>query len=484
MEIKNPMLLNDEQDTIIALCSPRGSGAIAILRLSGQNALTIANHMAKLSSNNPLATQTSHTIHHGYVVTNQQTDAEIIDEVLFLIMKAPKTFTGQDTVEINCHNNPFIINQIIECAINHGAREAKPGEFTKRAYLNGKIDLLQAEAINDLIHAQSEAALKASLSQKKGSLSQLMHSIEQEILMLLTLTEASFEFLEEEQQDIALHEMLNNKMAYILNTITSLKDQFNKQHVIRDGIRIAIIGNVNAGKSTLFNALANKNRAIISNIAGTTRDSIEYSIVQDGIFWQLIDTAGLRTTDDIIEQQGIERSLDEAKTADIILLVCDGSIPLQPEEKAFYKNVCQTYDKKIILVINKQDLVTQASNDLLVRDGALHLLTTIGSIIPTIQVSSKENYGISELKNLIKDKINHLFNEHTSPYLLNQRHMILLTTLENKLKGIASGSLESLEYELVAYLLRDILEDIAEITGKNASEKILTTVFSTFCIGK
>ncbi len=477
MEIKNQAMLSNEQDPIVALCTPQGSGAIAIIRLSGSNAIEIADAFAQLSSGQFLKTQASHTIHHGYVIDKQLNPHELVDEVLFLLMKSPKTFTGQNTVEINCHNNPFIINRILQCAIKMGARQAKPGEFTKRAYLNEKIDLLQAEAIRDLIHAPSEEALKASLAQSKGSLSHQIKQLEQEILMLLTLTEASFEFLEEELQDIAFHQTIKDKMISVQKTVRTLKATFNEQQVIRDGIRIAILGHVNAGKSTLFNALANKNRAIVSDIAGTTRDSIEYNIVEDGIFWQLIDTAGLRSTQNTIEQQGIERSFDEAKRADIILLIFDGSKPLTPEELSFYDNFYKNHHKKIIVVNNKSDLP-------IINNNVLKQQLDILNISNPFMVSAKECSGIDTLKKTIKDKINLFFKQYTSPYLLNQRHIILLTELDNKLKFIADSYLDSLEYELVAYQLRNLLEQIAEMTGKQASEEILNTVFSTFCIGK
>lgn len=476
METKNHSMLTNEREAIVALCTAQGSGAIAMLRLSGDNAIAVADEIAQLSSQRKLVDQPSHTIHHGYLVDRHQQPEELVDEVLFLLMKAPRTFTGQDTVEINCHNNPFIINRIIACAIRAGARQAKPGEFTKRAYLNEKIDLLQAESIRDLIHASSEEGLKAALAQSKGSLSAHIKLLEQEVVMLLTLAEASFEFLEEEQQDIAFHKTILDKITVIQTMVADLKNRFNDQQVIRDGVRIALIGHVNAGKSTLFNKLANKDRAIVSEMAGTTRDSIEYSIVQDGIFWQLIDTAGLRTTNDHIEQLGIERSLDEAVRADIILMVIDGSRTLSEEEMQFYGKLLSSHEKKIITVITKRDLVDQCQNH------STQLAAM--NITNPIYVSAHTNVGISALLESIHATISVFFQQHRSPYLLNQRHVAILTEVQNKLQFIALNFLESLEYELVAYHLRTLLEHLAEMTGKQTSEEILNTVFSTFCIGK
>ena len=253
-----------DDQTIIAQCTPRGSGAIALLRISGINAIEVTAHIAKLTGQKTLLDAVTHTIHYGSIVESNGT---IIDNVLFLIMRAPKTFTGQDTVEITCHNNQFIIEQIIALAIANGARVAQEGEFTKRAVLNGKIDLVQAEAINELIHAQTQMALKQSLSQLNGSLSNWLVSIEQELLKALALSEASFEFLDEEME---FAPQISAMITHVMGTITEIKKTYNQQQQIRQGIRVAIIGSVNAGKSSLFNALLNQNRAIVTAIAGTT----------------------------------------------------------------------------------------------------------------------------------------------------------------------------------------------------------------------
>jgi tRNA modification GTPase len=338
----------DEQ-TIIAQCTPRGSGALALLRISGINAIEIINPIAKLPSNKSLLTADTHTIHYGSIVDS---NGAVIDHVMFLLMKAPKTFTGQDTVEITCHNNQFIIETIIEHAIAHGARLAQQGEFTKRAVINGKIDLVQAEAINELIHAQTQLALKQSLAQLKGSLTQWLASIEQELIKALALSEASFEFLDEEME---FAPQISSMIAHIQKTITEIKKTYNQQQQIRQGIRVAIIGCVNAGKSSLFNALLNQERAIVTAIAGTTRDAIEAGVYKNGNYWTLVDTAGLRQTDDIIEQEGIARSFKEAHKADIIILAYDSGRELSAEEYAVCQEIVQQYPNKIINVLTKVD---------------------------------------------------------------------------------------------------------------------------------
>lgn len=383
-------------------------------------------------------------------------------------MRAPNTFTGDNTVEITCHNNSFIIEAIIAIAIKAGAQIAQNGEFTKRAVLNNKIDVIQAEAIHDLIHANTQQALKQSLSQLQGSFSHWIATIEKELIKALAFSESSFEFLDEENMNFS--ETIKEIVAHILCTIAALKKTFNQQQQIREGIRIAIIGSVNVGKSSLFNALLNKDRAIVTNIAGTTRDVIEAGLYKDGNYWTVIDTAGLRQTNDIIEHNGIQRSHEEAHKADIILLVIDGSQSMSMSEEAVYRDLYDTYQQKIIIIKNKTDLPDKKNN--------------IFDDVPKIAISSKNKSCISNVEDAIKTKIMSLFQSIESPYLLNKRHYVLLISLEKQLNEIMNMLDGTVEYELVSYHLNDALATISELTGKTISEAGMDAVFREFCVGK
>ena len=477
------ILLTRDEEPIIALCTPRGSGAIAVIRISGSRASgsrtigsgvsKIVDKISKLSSGKKLQELSSHTIHHGHIVN--PTSSEIVDEVLFFLMNGPKTFTGQDTIEISCHNNHFIIEEIITHAISCGARLAKPGEFTKRAFLNKKVDLVQAEAIHDVITAQTELALRKSMAQLHGSFSEYISKIEQSLLEILTFAEASFEFLDEEQRDLDFDKNVKNKFVSLQKKLVIAKQNFNQQQRIKEGVRFAIIGSVNVGKSTLFNALLKKNRAIVTDIAGTTRDSIEASLYKDGNFWLLIDTAGLRQTGDVIEKEGIERSLREAEQADIILLVCDPQTIEFDQQMHLYKDIFEKYQKKVIVVLNKIDESSDKKAERIIKDSFKDTV---------ILVSAKNKTGIEEVEKQIQDKIQEIFKQLRSPFLLNQRQFHLVSELEIKMKAVEKESSSTVHYELVAHHVRDMLEHLSELTGKDVSEQVLDNVFSKFCIGK
>ncbi|GMU19123.1 MAG: tRNA modification GTPase MnmE [Candidatus Babeliales bacterium] len=488
----------DEQ-TIIAQCTPRGSGAIALLRISGTDAILIADAIARLASGKKLAALTSHTIHYGSIMDQ---NGNRVDSVLFLLMHGPRTFTGQDTVEITCHNNPFIIEEIISLAICAGARLAQEGEFTKRAVINGKIDLVQAEAINELIHAQTQMALKQSLAQLSGSFSSWLAGIELELMKALAFCQASFEFLDEE---IELGVQISTMITGIKQSIAEIKKTFNQQQQIRQGVRIALIGSVNAGKSSLFNALLNQQRAIVNAQAGTTRDSIEAGLYKNGNFWTLVDTAGLRQTQDIIEQEGIRRSFEEAHKADIILLAHDSTRELNEEEKSVYTQLQEKYASKIILVMTKCDHLVSPTLKLRRTETPLNekqlpsaetlcegweqnslvrrSLSEDGS--RTIHVSSKTKNNIDTLEQLIQQKITSLFADIASPFLLNQRQYNLLLALENKLNDIQTMlRSQQIAYELLSIHLNDAIAHLAELSGKEISETSMDMVFREFCVGK
>lgn len=459
------MLYGISSEAIIAQCTPQGNGAIALLRLSGSNAFEIADKISKLANRKVISQQQTHTIHYGWVIDK---DGNHIDQLLFLVMRAPHTFTGDDTIEITCHNNPFIIQNIIQAALRNGARLAQEGEFSRRAVGNNKIDVVQAEAINDLIHANTQLALKQSLSQLEGSLTHWVTTVEKQLIKALALSEASFEFLDEENMEFntQIKEIIDTVQA----TIDDLKKSFNQQQQIRNGIRIAIIGSVNAGKSSLFNALLNQERAIVTSIAGTTRDVIEAGLYKNGNYWTLIDTAGLRTTDDIIEQMGIIRSKQEAQKADIILLVFDGSQTLSNAECSVYQELMDTYADKIIIITNKADLPQQPNQ------------VINNQIIYSVCTADKNS--INPIENAIQDKINSLFSSISSPFLLNQRHYNNLLTLQADLQSIHNLLGEKTSYELVSFHLQQALSHLSELTGKTISEAGMDAVFREFCVGK
>lgn len=453
-----------DDQTIIAHCTPKGSGALALLRISGAEARTITSAMSKLPNKKTVISVESHTIHYGWVL---DINGDRVDQVMFIIMDGPATFTGQDVVEITCHNNQFIIDTIIETAIHHGARIAQEGEFTKRAVLNKKIDLLQAEAINDVIHAQTPRALKASLSQLKGSLSSWSAEIERELVRILALSEASFEFIDEE---ITFDEQIRAALKSVRSMVTNIKKTYSHQQQIKQGFRIALLGSVNAGKSSLFNALLDKQRAIVTDKAGTTRDVIEGSLYKDGLYWTIVDTAGLRTTDDVIEQEGIKRSFDEAQTADVIILVYDGTRSLTDEEHIIYERLLKLYPNKIIIVENKIDQKQPNIHQL----NAEHVL----------RISAHLPHTITLLENTLEKKIYNLSSHMDAPFLLNKRQFSLLIELERKLRYIETILNGPIQYEILSCHLNDAIAHLSELTGKSVSERGMDAVFKEFCVGK
>lgn len=470
-----------DEDTIIAQATPQGKGAIALLRLSGKNCFEIVNKISKLLSKDKIDQVPSHTIKYGWILDQNN---QHIDQVLFSIMKNPKTFTGEDTVEITCHNNPFIIEAIINQALFYGARIAQEGEFTRRAIQNGKLDLIQAESINELINSQTQLALKKSLSQVEGSFSHKINDWEKIILKALAFCQASFEFLDEE---IDFAPQIKKNLEELVQDIINIDRTFNQQQHIKQGIRIALIGSVNSGKSSLFNILLGHPRAIVTDQPGTTRDTLEAGLYKNGNYWTLIDTAGLRTTKDIIEQEGIRRSFLEAQKADIILLIFDSSRKITEAENLVYKELIKNFYNKIIIIKNKADLPQALSNPELETDNIIISASTC-----TDSRNSGSKYSDSDLKKNIliieeeiSKKISILFETLESPFLLNKRQFNIINTLKQKIQNIIL-MLENtnVQYELVAYHLQDALEHSAELTGKSITEDAMDKIFKEFCVGK
>ena len=463
------MFLEQGSQTIIAQCTPQGSGAIALLRLSGEGAIEIASSFASLASGKKLSSVQSHTVHYGSVLDEHD---KVVDQVMFIVMYGPRSFTGENVVEITTHNNQFIIQKVIEGAIFYGARMAQQGEFARRAVLHNKIDLIQAESINELIHANTQLALKKSLSQLEGSFSSWVAEIENKLIHALALSESSFEFIEDET--VSFKEQIKKIIDEVLSFITDLKKNFDQQQQIREGIRIAIVGSVNAGKSSLFNSLLKKDRAIVTNIAGTTRDSIEAGLYRNNNYWTLIDTAGIRQTDDIVEKHGIEKSFKEAQVADIVLLVIDGARAITLQEKEFYDDMYAKYQSKIIVIQSKADL------------GVMNIDFNCSSML---RVSDQDVESIQKVEEKISEKISNLFKDFTSPFLLNKRQFNAVLSLENKLNDVSKlflrgNGLSDPDYEIVSFHLNDAIACSSELTGKSISEAGMDAVFKNFCVGK
>ncbi|MBI2352833.1 tRNA uridine-5-carboxymethylaminomethyl(34) synthesis GTPase MnmE [Candidatus Dependentiae bacterium] len=458
------------QQTIIAQCTPRGSGAIALIRLSGVDAVCSVDQLCKLLGGKKLSEQKSHTIHFGYVVDEK---GDKIDQVLFLLMRAPHTFTGQDVVEITCHNNQFLIEAIIDRAIACGVRLAGPGEFSQRAVQEGKIDLVQAEALHDLINAQTAESLKYSLAQLQGTFSSFLSEIEQAVIEMIVFCEASFEFLDEEGIEFSAE--LKIKIDELMVKIKGLLSSYSKQQYIKQGVKIVLAGATNVGKSSLFNCLINHKRSIVTEIAGTTRDSIEFGLYKKSGYITFVDTAGIRNAVDRIEQEGIRRSFDEVAKADIILLVIDDSLLSIQEQVIDYQNLLQKYASKIILVQNKID-----------RDSCVDVrnILSMSQDNSFVQVSAQENSNIDKLHYMIDEKIEALKGSGQIICLLNQRHYNLLSAFLKQLEEIACMLRQPIDYELVSYHLREALQLLSEVSGRSVSESVLEQVFKSFCVGK
>jgi tRNA modification GTPase len=459
------MIYSDDA-TIVAQCTAQGSGALALIRVSGDSACAIVAAMSRLADSQILTQVPSHTVHYGSVIDAYGRD---IDTVLFIVMHGPRTFTGQNTVEITCHNNPFIVHAIVARAVACGARLAQNGEFTKRAVLNGKIDLLQAESVNELIHASTQQALKASLAQLQGTLSHALNSLEKQLIKALALSEASFEFIDEE--DLQFGATIEEIVSSVLLTIGELKQSFSVQQQLRDGVHVALVGSVNAGKSSLFNALLGADRAIVSTIPGTTRDVVQAGLYRDGVHYTFADTAGLRSTDDGIEKLGIERSHQQALKADLVLLIVDGSRALTGQEMESYNDLLAWYASKIIMVYTKQDLPQQQSN-------------FYSASAPLLSVSATTGYNLEALKKIITTKVAALLAVAQSPFLLNQRHYTLLTGLESALHEVKKLLSAEIHYEILSHHLKEAVALCAELTGKSISEAAMDAIFREFCVGK
>ncbi|HMK25827.1 MAG TPA: tRNA uridine-5-carboxymethylaminomethyl(34) synthesis GTPase MnmE [Chitinophagaceae bacterium] len=453
------------EDTIVALATPPGVGAIGIIRLSGKNSFQIIN---QLFPSKDLNKEPSHTLHVGFI----REDGNDIDEVVVSLFKNPKSYTGEDVVEISCHGSPYVQQQVINACIKRGARLAKPGEFTQRAFLNGKLDLTQAEAVADLIASNTSASQKAALHTIRGGFSENLRSLRERLIRFSALIELELDF---SQEDV---EFADRKQLYALIdelavSTGALVNSFRLGNVIRNGVSVAIIGKPNAGKSTLLNSLLNENRAIVSEIAGTTRDTIEELINIDGILFRLIDTAGIRKhSTDIIEGFGIERSREKIKTADVVLYLFDAGTETVDE----LKNQVSEFGEmeiKYLLVANKIDETGEAM--------AKEKFSGIGNVI---FISAKQHLHTEVLKCSMVDAVLQGEVQTENTIITNARHYHALKEVERSLTDIKKGLDDKLPGDLLALDIRRCLHYLGEITGEITNEDQLDYIFSKFCIGK
>ncbi len=460
MSVKN----TNWEDTIVALATPPGVGAIGVIRLSGNKSFPIIN---ELFPSKDLGKEPSHTLHVGYIRDN----GEDMDEVVVSLFKNPKSYTGEDVVEISCHGSPFVQQRVIEACIKRGARLAKPGEFTQRAFLNGKLDLTQAEAVADLIASNTSASQKAALHTIRGGFSENLRSLRERLIRFSALIELELDFSQEDVE-FADRDQLYALIGELTTSTTDLVNSFRLGNVIKNGVSVAIIGKPNAGKSTLLNTLLNEDRAIVSHIPGTTRDTIEEVINIDGILFRLIDTAGIRQhTGDTIESAGIERSLEKMKMADLVLYVFDAG----DEKSEVGRRRSELVSKQInfLLVVNKIDVTGE--------DQAKKKFEDIEQVV---LISAKKHLHTEVLKERMVDKVLQGEVQAENTIITNARHYHALKEVERSLTDIKNGLDNMLPGDLLSLDIRRCLHYLGEITGEITNEDQLDYIFSKFCIGK
>lgn len=463
-------MANSENDTIAAISTPVGEGGISIIRISGEDAVVVAKRLYRGSKD--LAQVASHTINYGHIV-DPDTGAEV-DEVMVSVMRAPHTYTCEDVVEINCHGGLLATNRILQLVLSYGARMAEPGEFTKRAFLNGRIDLSQSEAVMDLIRAKTDKSMKVALNQLDGDLSRLIRHLRQDILDVLAQVEVNIDYPEYDAVEEMTTKMLKEKALDIQQRIQALLKTAKQGKVLREGLATAIIGRPNVGKSSLLNTLLHEDKAIVTDVAGTTRDVIEEYVNVDGVPLKLIDTAGIRDTDDTVEKIGVERSKRALDAADLILLLIDSSAPLTAEDCEL---LTATQGKQRIVILNKTDLPRQVDLD------ELKKLTDGDALIET---SIVKHEGMDQLGQQISKMF---FNEgiessQNNVMVTNARHIGLLhqanAALSDVLKGINAG----MPVDLVQIDMTRCWDLLGEITGDSYQDELLDQLFSQFCLGK
>ena len=445
-------------DTIVAISTALGEGAISIIRVSGEDAISIVNNIFK---GKDLSKVASHTINYGHIIYKD----EIIDEVLVSVMKAPKTYTKEDIIEINTHGSIAVVNKIMEILLLSGCRLAEPGEFTKRAFLNGRIDLTEAEGVMDLINSETELTRKMAVNEISGKVSKLITDLRDNIVALISNIEVNIDYPEYEDIEVVTINKIKTEVKYMKEKLLEILKLSEDGKGLKDGIKTVILGKPNVGKSSLLNALLEEDKAIVTDVKGTTRDIVEGNIIVGGVKLNLIDTAGIRESNDVVEKIGIEKSLNLIDEAELVLLVLDGSEELTEEDKFLLD---KTKDKKRIVIMNKDDL---ESNNTYNKD--------------VIKISAKAGIGIEKIKERIKELFNvGAFLSKNLTFFTNVRQITLLKSAIESLEEVEKGINEQMEIDMIEIDLKLVWEKLGDIIGANYTEELIDNLFSRFCLGK
>ncbi|MFH0346714.1 tRNA uridine-5-carboxymethylaminomethyl(34) synthesis GTPase MnmE [Bacillus sp. SW14] len=458
-------------DTIAAISTPMGEGAIAIVRLSGPEAIQIADKMYKGPKGKTLSSVESHTIHYGHIV--DRPSDRVVEEVMVSVLKAPRTFTREDVIEINCHGGIVTVNQVLQLALREGARLAEPGEFTKRAFLNGRIDLSQAEAVMDLIRAKTDRAMNVAMNQMEGRLSALVRRLRSEILETLAHVEVNIDYPEYDDVEEMTHQLLVEKATAVKKEIEALLRTSEQGKILREGLSTVIIGRPNVGKSSLLNSLVHEAKAIVTDIPGTTRDVIEEYVNVRGVPLRLVDTAGIRETEDIVERIGVERSRQVLKEADLILLVLNYSEELSEEDVKLFEAV---EGMDVIVIMNKTDL--EAKID-------IERVRELAKGRPVVTTSLLKEEGINDLEEAIQSLFyTGAIESGDLTYVSNTRHISILQQAKSAIEDALSGIEQDVPIDMVQIDLTRCWELLGEIIGDAVHESLIDQLFSQFCLGK
>ena len=455
-------------DTIAAIATAMSNSGIGIVRISGDEALEVADRIfVSKKGNKKVSEMASHTIHYGYVKDGE----DIVDEVMLLIMKAPNSYTTEDTIEIDCHGGVLVMQKILETVLKYGARAAEPGEFTKRAFLNGRIDLSQAESVIDIINAKNDYALQSSVSQLRGSVLKKIKDLRAAIIHEIAFIESALD--DPEHVDIESYpQKLLITVKSLWKTVDKMLESADNGRVLREGINTVIVGKPNAGKSSLLNTLVGQERAIVTDIAGTTRDILEEQIRLRGISLNVIDTAGIRDTDDVVEQIGVNKSREYVEKADLVIYVVDSSTPLDENDEEIIASI---QDKNAIILLNKSDLHQVTTKEMLKEKIDRK----------TIEISAKEQTGIEELETAIQEMFFHgkiSFNDEV--YITNVRHKNALEETAKSLQMVINSIENGMPEDFFSIDLMNAYEELGSIIGESVGEDLVNEIFSKFCMGK